>query len=324
MALLYFCIFSGFSAYARDFGQMELIRMLVGTVAVFLLANLMLAVALGASLGVGRFQGFFANPNGVGSLSGLCLAPIYFFCLTGKSSFWRGMFVMTLTSLLLSGSRGPLIASLLAILLISLPHLRRRFSTLAAVGGSFVLFLGFFATTGFFKENIVRIDTLTNLSNRDMFWELGRSYIANRPWVGFGFGTDGLIHQYHGISLFSLKLRGYGVMSSYLGLAVQIGVPCTLFFYGYLIFGVIASVYKYRADSTLMVYAACTASGLLICIGESVLYSAGNSFSFLFWCFPMLLAERVAGIVAFQNRRRRARVSGKRQNRRQELVVRRS
>jgi O-antigen ligase len=324
MVLLYFCIFKGFSAYAGDFGQMELIKRLVGTAAVFLSVNLVLAAALGAPLGVGRFQGFFANPNGVGSMSGLCLAPLYYFCLTGRSLFWRAMFVMTLASLLLAGSRGPLIASLFAIIIISLPHVRRRFLTLVAVGGSFILFLGFLATTEFFKDNVVRLDTLSNLSNRDAFWELGRSYISDRPWAGFGFGSDALIHQYHGVDLFEMKLRGYGVMSSYLGLAVQIGVPCTLFFYGYLIVGLITSVFKYHSDFTLMVYAACTTSGLLIGIGESVLYSAGNSFSFLFWCFPMLLVERVAGIVASRNRQRRAIALRKRQTRRQEFVVRSS
>lgn len=305
MALLYACVFFGFRSYTRDFGSLALIQKLVGTSSVFLALNLLFAIALGAPLGIGRFQGFFANPNGVGSISGLCLPFLFFFSMAPRSWMWRCLFILTLTSLLMAGSRGPLIAALFGISILSLPHFKKRMGKLVLIGGSLLLFFGYFSTTDYFKENVLRVETLETMSTRTEFWELGRSYISERPWLGFGFGTDSEIHDYHGLQLSDVKLRGYGVMSSYLGLAVQLGVPLTIVFYSYFILAVIVAAIAYGKDPYVMAYAAATCSGLLIGIGESVLYSAGNAFGFIFWCFPMLLSERIVRIQLRERRRRR-------------------
>lgn len=312
MMLLCIAVFIGFGSYVQTFTPEALIKRLVGTIAVFLALNLYLSLALGYSIGFGRFQGFFENPNGVGSIAGLAAPLLFYLAVTTNKWIWRGLFGMTIISLLLAGSRGPLLAALLATGILSIPHLARMKAQIFISGGAFLVFLTFFSQTAYFEENVMREETLETMSNRSYFWDLGKEYISDRPLLGYGFGSDADIHQFHGVALVDMKLRGYGVMSSYLGLAVQIGIPLTVLFYGYFIVSVVISGLSAWRDPKVMAYVGSTAGGLLIGIGESVHYSAGNAFGFLFWCFPLLLMHRLDEIEVMkrqqEKRRRKIRI----------------
>ena len=130
-------------------------------------------------------------------------------------------------------------------------------------------------------------------SNRTFFWDLGRGYIEKRPDFGHGFGTDVLIHDYYGIALVDLGLRGAGVMSSYYGLAVQIGQPFAYCFFGAIWGFVSHSFIKYWRDYEIASLVGTITSGLVLCFFENVIYSAGNNFCFLFWIIFMLAVRRI-------------------------------
>lgn len=147
--------------------------------------------------------------------------------------------------------------------------------------------------TEFFKERILREESLESGSTRTDFWEMGKEYTAKRPWVGHGLGTDTLIHQHYGVSLRDMRLRGAGVMSSYFGMTVQMGRPLTYAFFGLLWGLAIWCVTVWRRDFQLVIYGGTIISGLIVCIFEPAIVSAGNCFSFLFWMVVALAVRRM-------------------------------
>lgn len=183
------------------------------------------------------------------------------------------------------------IANATIIILVSLFVKRPRQVITAAVVA--IVSLGFFIQTDFFIDQILRDSSLQTASNRTYFWELAQEYIANRPDFGHGFGTDAVIHDHYGISLEALRLRGYGVMSSYYGLAVQIGWPLTCCFFASLWGFAAYCITKFWRNYELISLVSCLISGLIVCIFEPAIYSAGNCFSFLFWTILMLATRRL-------------------------------
>jgi O-antigen ligase len=240
----------------------------------------------------GRFRGFFINPNNIGVLAavagGIVLAR-YLRDMSLKNIF---ALVIIGTNLILAGSRTALlgISAVLILLLV------RFMVTKPAYGILLLIMIGTaslaFAQTDFFAERVLREASLSDASNRTYFWALAKAYISNRWLLGHGFGTDMIIHEHYGVHLRDLQLRGAGVMSSYYGLAVQIGVPLTLVFFGTL-WGYILYILTLRAQNFWSYsYAAVLAGGLVLSAFEPVLFSAGNVFSFFYWIVFMLLVRR--------------------------------
>ena len=67
-------------------------------------------------------------------------------------------------------------------------------------------------------------------------------------FVGHGFGVDGRIWEFYGIDQRSLQLRGYGVMSSYYGMAVNLGKPITYMFFGAFWLWLLIGLMKHRQN----------------------------------------------------------------------------
>jgi len=292
--LLYLATFWYGWSYADRFGEQQLLQLLLRTAAVILGANLLVfgAVAPGEIV-ARRFQGFFDNPNNIGLICAISL-PLVFAELLRKRGKWEMMeFAVFFLSLLACGSRTGLIASAVGMLLIG--GLRAIRGNVLAIGFGVGLaaLVGLISVTNFFDENVARADTLETLSNRTRFWEMARlDYIPKRPWQGHGFGTDGMIHEHYGISLVQEKIRGYGVMSSYYGLAVAVGIPGTILFYLAMIGGVLRPLTQYRRDLRLMALCGMVVAGLLVGITESALYSVGNCFAYFYWMGFALMIRR--------------------------------
>jgi exopolysaccharide production protein ExoQ len=294
VALLYVASFWYFWAWADRHSDGRLVDLLLRTLAVVLGLNLILGGAFAPSTLIsGRFQGLFTNPNNIGLIVSLAI-PLSFgrAIATRRRNDWLlwGFFVI---NDLACGSRGALVGSLVGMALVLCLSATRRPALVLGMAAAFVVVLGLLWGTDVFQEKVVRADTFETMSNRTKFWELAKqNYIPARPGLGHGFGSDELIHVYYGIDIKDLKLRGYGVMSSYYGLAVAVGVPATVLFFVPLWLGTLFPMFHYRRDARLVACGAAVVSGLMVSIVEPALYSAGNCFAFLFWITLMLVLRR--------------------------------
>jgi O-antigen ligase len=129
-------------------------------------------------------------------------------------------------------------------------------------------------------------------SGRTIAWKVGWSCLMERPLTGFGFGTEEYILRArgfnHAISIFS----GSYFHNSYLGLALQVGVPGAVLFF----LPVLALVFvewrsrgRSAGDPLRFALRAVLLTGAVSWLLESWPYSMGNAFSFPFWTSMMLL-----------------------------------
>ncbi len=294
LMLLYATSFWALWKYADCFSEEVLIDKVLKTIGLVLALNLVLGFfILPGGMLVGRFRGLFINPNNIGIIIGLGLPLAAIHWLRTRQRVHLMITIIFAMNLLASGSRSALLGIAVAIVAVftSLTAQRPRQAIFVALVG--IIGIVAFSQTDFFVEQVVREGTLATGSNRTDFWELARGYIANRPDFGHGFGTDMVIHQYYDVSLSDLRLRGAAVMSSYYGLAVQMGWPMTIAFFGLLWSFIIYNLVRHWRDYLLVGFVATLASGLIISIFEPVIYSAGNAFSFLFWMVFMLTVRRL-------------------------------
>lgn len=280
--------------YADRWGDRQLLRMLLGTGAVILGLNLFIFGAMdpGSILGR-RFQGFFENPNNIGLICSVSVPLVFAEYLRKRSMTEAVGFGVFFLSLLACGSRTGLISSLVGMALIGGTQALRGNLLAIRFGMGMVVLIVVAVLTNFLEDNVARMESLETLSDRTFFWDLAKTdYIPKRPWLGHGFGTDGLIHEFYGITLSDLKLRGYGVMSSYYGLAVAVGIPAAILFYLGLAASLVVPLKNYWKDPQLVALCGMVIAGLLVGITESAIYSVGNCFAYFYWMGFMLMIRR--------------------------------
>lgn len=296
VTLLYLASFWYFWGWTDRHSDQRLLDLLLRTLAVVLGLNLLLGgVFAPSTLISGRFQGLFTNPNNIGLIVSLAIPLSFGRALASRRRndwlLW-GLFVF---NDLACGSRGALFGSLVGMALVLSLSATRRPVLVFAIAGSFAIGFGLLWGTDLFQEKVIRADTFETMSNRTKFWELAKGiYIPARPGLGHGFGSDESIHVYYGVNIIDLKLRGFGVMSSYYGLAVAVGVPAAILFFVTLWIAALVPMFRYRTDTRLVACAGAVVSGLLISIVEPALYSAGNCFAFFFWITLMLVLRRAS------------------------------
>jgi hypothetical protein len=295
LVLLFVCSFQAFWMWVDEYGEDALLGMILWTLASLLAANLVISGTLAfEEIIQARFQGLFDNPNNIGLIVALAIPLSFARALWKRRKIDWLLWAVFLGNGVACGSRTALLSSGVAMLLILGLRSIHRVGLAAALGVALLVGGWSLSKTEFFQEKILRVDTMETMSNRTLFWDLAKDrYIPERPNLGYGFGTDGLIHDYYGIDLTDLKLRGYGVMSSYYGLAVQLGVPATIIAFTLLWSLPIAGLIRHHLDAKMVAYSAVMISGLLVCINESALYSAGNCFAWFFWIVVMLLMHRM-------------------------------
>ena len=130
------------------------------------------------------------------------------------------------------------------------------------------------------------------LAHRTDKWRLGLTYFVERPFHGFGFGTEDQLFEYHGVEPQNYQLSGAYMHNSYLGLLLQVGLLGAFLFYapiGFLVWSVIFRHYEwpdnYLRDALISVVLTCLIAGLF----SSDLYSMGNIKSIIFWISIMML-----------------------------------
>lgn len=294
LLMLYGCVMWAMWAWADAFTDFALFRLILFTLAAVVAVNLVLGSALyPAELVQVRFQGLFANPNNIGLLVSVALPlAIGLWILTDQKVF-LAIAALFLINVVLCGTRSAMLGVAVSGLLLGWTFSRVRLNWFLAGGVVIAAAGSFIVGTEFFQERILREDSLETGSNRTYFWELAKQYITFRPLEGHGFGTDMIIHSHYGVVLSDLRLRGAGVMSSYYGLAVAVGWPTTVLLMGLLAMWIGCSLRVARSNHLVGIYAASLVSGLILCIFEPALFSAGNCFSFLFWLVFAMLARQM-------------------------------
>jgi O-antigen ligase len=111
--------------------------------------------------------------------------------------------------------------------------------------------------------------------------------------LGFGFGTEPELFDYHGWRRNEWVYTGGYMHNSYLGLALQVGIPGALLFFLPLVFLLIREVRQvdHHHRGVRVAFQSVVLTGMTSAFLSSWLYSMGNHNSLLFWTSVMLLVR---------------------------------
>jgi len=243
-----------------------------------------------------RFMGYFSNPNFVGILSAI-LIPIILWKALEKDEMWaKFLLFIVVISLLLSGSRSGLLGSVIGIgYYIFMVKKEWRVPTLFLTVLSLVLIytIGEDIFTGLFSYlrlnlrsgsgNLPSWDAIS--SGRGEQWRIMWSLFKNKPFTGYGFGTEDLLFRELEVGFTG---RGLYAHNSFLGIAVQVGIfGASLLFYP--IFHLIFSTVENEINISVALKGVLI-GGLVASFFESWIYSVGSAYAFPFWiCLVLLL-----------------------------------
>lgn len=292
IGLLFSVCFLTFWRYADVYSESYILEMILVWISILLVLSVVLAPVLPGSFIHGRLNGLFDNPNNIGVVAGLAVPLGFSLWLNDHKRLNLFLLIGPLIALLLAGTRSALGGSMVAIMIILIAHFWSRPGRTIFLCCLGVVMLGVLTQTDFFIDRVLRQDSILTATTRSQFWRLAEDYIEYRPFHGHGFGSDNSIHEYYGSSIYSLGLRGYGVMSSYYGMAVQLGWAFTYLFFFWLWLLAVKCAFRVR-DSKIVALGATIVSGLIISVFEPVVSSAGNVFSFLFWLCVMFAVRRL-------------------------------
>lgn len=293
MLLLYLVTFWALWWYTDIYTEAYLLKIITRTCGMILAANIMIgSLILPGELIAGRFRGVFENPNNIGMIGALILPLLCIQWLRKRQKLDLFLLLAVALNIAAAGSRTSMLAVAIASggLLFTLTKRKPNLAWGIIIIG-LACILGF-SQTEYFKEYVLRSGSIESASGRVEFWNHAKSFIANKPLLGHGFGTDGIIWRYYGLDMRTFQLRGYGVMSSYYGLAVCMGKWFAWIFFGAFWLWLISGIIQSRKRLLELGYLFIIMGGLVVSIFETTLYSAGNCFSFLFWIVVMLLVRR--------------------------------
>jgi len=267
---------------------------------VFLVNSLLFVSGNAFCYTLGRFRGFFENPNTLG-LFGCIGLPIMFAAFAeGKDKpvikrMFDGIFlVMAIGCMLLSSSRTGLIAALcgtFVYLMISV-GLKKKYVILAAVAAIFVYAANIKILP--MLEPLMRIDSISDLSGRTLAWQLAFDLIRERPFLGYGYGTEELVFLFSGADLTYVPGRavhnsfiGIALMTGYLGFVIFAALLGMVGFYCSRLSSVSAKLGDFRPIAALSI--GVVVAGLIAALAESWIVAIGGVASMLFWLFVVMV-----------------------------------
>ncbi len=263
--------------------------------------------ALSRTTGIfGRFGGLFWNANASGVLAAI-LFPIVLAApasVLGAASRLRGLAtVLTVATVVLSGSRSAMIGMLMAVIVIGIHRYRGAASFLSGLLVACVITMVVVTppeqveTTAL--NRVVRIESLSTLSDRTELWRMGIDAGMERPALGLGWGQSRLLGRADAEgALETGNLRGAtNLHSAHIQLFVDLGllglgtfwIICTV------ILRAIWTVLRAPSaeDSTLHVV---VASSVLAMLGDSFVHgsllSVGSPAALIFWTFAAIVVRR--------------------------------
>ncbi len=218
-----------------------LLHVLAGVcVASFLVASLLPAIGRHSAADLvqgahdGLWRGIFSHKNGLGPWAAYGVALLPFSRAVGVRwpVRWAGS-VCALACLIFSGSATALALAGTCLGLRGVFAVRRRWpagTALAAIAAA----AGTGAAAGWGREPLLAaLGRSSSLSGRADIWSLASGYVAERPWLGYGYATlGGADFRAREASLFAQAIPG--PESGYLNLLLETGViGCGLLFAAY-------------------------------------------------------------------------------------------
>jgi O-antigen ligase len=258
----------------------------------------------------GRFRSIFLNPNNLGFWASSSV-PLLVVLATSHPNRTRrivcgAMACVGFLSAILAGSRGGIIGSVLGCLVyVGLRFPRRTLASLA-VAGVFLAFVFAYGAKVVIPDSlmqIIRPDTIGDLSDRRLWWTIGVLIWHQRPWLGHGFGLTDLLFTHYGLEEVNPGAFGATVHNSYLEAGMNIGWIGLIAVVTIQVWSAWAAFRTWKADpngiigrmslALLCVIVAVSAHSAI----ESTLFAPGNP-----WCLPFwvttALTHRLAAIQA--------------------------
>lgn len=245
------------------------------------------AYSLGGERGFSRFRGIFQNPNTVGVITALLFPLVLYKCFQEKDKriylIFAGIMIL---SLILSDSREGLGACFLSGVLVSFRYygfhkLMKRFIVKLWPILSLTAILLFYLYETGFLEHYLRLKKFVLLGGRLEAWIAATQLISAKPWSGYGFGTEKLL--FHRAGYIFMFHEGAYAHNSYLGLAMQLGILSPLLLFIPLLYMFLTELAARNPSGARIALHGVLLSGLLLCLTESWIYSAGNSQALPFW-----------------------------------------
>ncbi len=200
---------------------------------------------LGQTYGAGRYAGVFLNPNGLGTAVAF-LGPFVYWKHHSAGSpliraFCKGIGLIMLLGLLESGSRSGFLGTVICMGFIACYIYRVK---LIVLGGilAIPLFLLFVIgreldTSALMESRLVRLDTLSNLSDRLPMWGEGLDLFLERPFLGYGYAMSKFANIGRAdfeMSRAVFSMRGYNYHSAHLQVALDLGIVGLMLFWFFL------------------------------------------------------------------------------------------
>lgn len=263
----------------------------------------------------GRLRLFLGNPNQLGNIAAI-MAPLIFW-LTFSPNRSRnkmvtyGLFFLSLVSLFWSGSRGGLLAGVVASTFFMYRchrHIFGKFLFLVLAGA----LLQYGVSEVFWGEaqvlpldsnsEFIRSETLSTGSGRLGVWESASNLIKKKPFWGYGFAiTDILFFREYFVGL-PIEFQGAHVHNGYIEELVNMGYLGSFPLFMILLIAFISALRVTKAQGDLYVaWSAMVLAGLVSSLFESWLTSVGSIFAFPFWTAVAISIKAAASKKLRQN-----------------------
>jgi O-antigen ligase len=255
----------------------------------------------GSSVLVGRFRGWFINPNDLATFLGVFFIPILWYEFTkrkmglAKIGFFL-VFLIALIELLATQSRAGTCAGIISLSILILGGKKWGFRIFLVVS-VFVFLLTFYIenpSDNFIRHFIYRNEVKLEGSGRLDYWNAAWNRFLRKPVFGAGLGVSDTNTQTEG---FVFSSRGYTLQkdNSYMTALEELGIIGTTILIVMLILPTIKKAWEEfkiiepLRDTSNMVIVAIVSAGLFNACFESWLLSVGNLASLYFWIIVSML-----------------------------------
>jgi O-antigen ligase len=290
----------------RDMAERWAMWIVAGIVTVFVisavaLVDWQLAVqpgwTVGAAHAISRFRGITENPNTIASYGPLVL-PLLLWQLFRRRGAGRwiaaGAIALVAAEVTASLSRVALALMAVEAIVFTTVFASRRVTKVIVVGGLVCVFAATVATAilvGDFGQRVVRETTFATAGGRTAAWHAATNLIGRRPLTGTGFGTEeqALVtyRNQHPKPFEEADFRPSFFHSSYLGLAVQVGIAGAALL-TVLLLAPCYHLFRRRRESALSAKLALAVVCVLVAaavqaVFSSFFYSVGNVTTVSLW-----------------------------------------
>ncbi len=281
--LLYLAVFWGVWIYVQEERNITIV------IHDFLRISFVVFLLGFKSLTHDRFLGLFSNPNSVAAYSTL-IAPLALWkYVQDRKKFDLFFLFIVFVSLTLTQSRGGMIGAVVGatyFLIMNKPKKRPVIFMCAVFFLTlFFLYLELFGTS--LVREFFRLENFATGSGRFEAWREVWRLIKLRPWLGYGFGTEDQL--FARFDIIFMEHTGAYAHNTFLGLVSQVGIIGAFIFFVPLFYFIFYQTYflnQIPLSEKRSLHLAINASIIaVLALGffESMIYSAGNPFSFPFW-----------------------------------------